>query len=90
LWEALALTLAAKAGISVPIWRLEQIAERPVLILNRFDREGEIRILFLSALSMLGAKDNETRSYLEIIDALRQQGARPKEDMQALWVATRR
>ncbi|CAE7941244.1 unnamed protein product [Symbiodinium necroappetens] len=85
LWEALALTLAEKAGISVPVWRLEQVAERPVLILNRFDRAGETRIPFLSALSMLGAKDNETRSYLEIIDALRQQGARPEEDMHELW-----
>jgi serine/threonine-protein kinase HipA len=36
-------------------------------------------------MSMLGAKDNETRSYLEIVDALRQHGAAPKEDMEALW-----
>jgi serine/threonine-protein kinase HipA len=36
-------------------------------------------------MSMLGSRDNETRSYLEIVDALRQHGAAPKEDMQALW-----
>ena len=36
-------------------------------------------------MSMLGSKDNETRSYLEIVDALRQHGAAPKEDMAALW-----
>src|ERR1700693_6199042 len=36
-------------------------------------------------MSMLGSKDNETRSYLEIVDALRQHGAAPKADMQALW-----
>ena len=36
-------------------------------------------------MSMLGSKDNETRSYLEIVDALRQHGAAPKQDMQALW-----
>ena len=35
-------------------------------------------------MSMLGAKDNETRSYLEIVDALRRHGA-GKEDMEALW-----
>jgi serine/threonine-protein kinase HipA len=34
---------------------------------------------------MLGAKDNEQRSYLEMVDALRQHGAPPKEDMEALW-----
>jgi serine/threonine-protein kinase HipA len=36
-------------------------------------------------MSMLGAKDNETHSYLEIADALRQHGAAPKGDMEALW-----
>ena len=36
-------------------------------------------------MSMLGANDNETRSYLEIVDALRQFGASPKKDMHALW-----
>ncbi len=34
---------------------------------------------------MLGAKDRDTRSYLEIVDALRQHGAAPKEDMEQLW-----
>jgi serine/threonine-protein kinase HipA len=85
LWEAVALTLAAKAGIPVPAWRLETVADRPVLLLRRFDREEGTRVPFLSAMSMLDAKDNETRSYLEFVDILRQHGAAPKEDMHALW-----
>jgi serine/threonine-protein kinase HipA len=85
LWEAVALALAAKAGIAVPADRVETVAKKPVLLLRRFDREGRARIPFLSAMSMLGARDNETRSYLEIVDALRQHGAAPKEDMAALW-----
>lgn len=85
LWEALALTLAQKAGLLVPDWRKETIAERPVLLLRRFDRAGITRIPFLSAMSMLGARDNEPRSYLEFVDVLRQYGAAPKEDMHALW-----
>ena len=85
LWEALALTLAAKAGIPVPAWRLETVADRPILLLRRFDREEGIRVPFLSAMSMLDAKDNEARSYLEFVDILRQHGAAPKEDMHALW-----
>src|SRR5437879_10812943 len=36
-------------------------------------------------MSMLGARDREAHSYLEIADALRQHGAAPKADMQALW-----
>jgi serine/threonine-protein kinase HipA len=84
-WEAVALGLARKAGIAVPAFRVELIAKKPVLLLPRFDRDGARRIPFLSAMSMLGSKDNETRSYLEIVDALRQHGAAPKADMQALW-----
>lgn len=85
LWEAVALTLAAKAGIPVPAWRLESVADKPVLLLRRFDRGQGMRVPFVSAMSMLDAKDNEARSYLEFVDILRQHGAAPKEDMHALW-----
>ena len=85
LWEAVALVLAGKAGIVVPAGRVETVANKSVLLLRRFDRDGLRRIPFLSAMSMLGSKDNDTRSYLEIVDALRQHGAAPKEDMHALW-----
>jgi serine/threonine-protein kinase HipA len=65
--------------------RVEAVAKKPVLLLRRFDRGGKRRIPFLSAMSMLGAKDREALSYLEIVDALRQYGAAPKVDMEALW-----
>ena len=85
LWEALALTLAGEAGIQVPLWTVESAARKPVLLLGRFDREGENRIPFLSAMSMLGARDHETRCYLEIVDALRRWGASPRDDMRAMF-----
>jgi serine/threonine-protein kinase HipA len=85
LWEHVALALAHKAGIPVSDSRVETIAEKPVLLLRRFDRNGERRIPFLSAMSMLGARDNEPHTYLEIVDALRQHGAAAKDDMEALW-----
>jgi serine/threonine-protein kinase HipA len=85
LWEAVALALAKKAGIPVPAARVETVGKKPVLLLRRFDRDGKGRIPSLSAMSMLGAKDNETHSYLEIVDALRQHGAAPKADMEVLW-----
>jgi serine/threonine-protein kinase HipA len=69
----------------VPDTRVETVTKKPVLLLRRFDREGKRHIPFLSAMSMLGSKSNETRSYLEIVDALRQPGAAPKADMEALW-----
>lgn len=85
LWEAVALTLAARAEIVIPQWRLESVANKPVLLLRRFDRAEGTRIPFLSSMSMLNAKDNEQRSYLEFVDVLRQYGASPKEDMRTLW-----
>lgn len=85
LWESVALELAYRSGISVPSCRLENIAGKPVLIINRFDRHGKKRIPFLSAMSMLGAKDNETHSYLEIAYAISQHGAEPDQNLEALW-----
>jgi serine/threonine-protein kinase HipA len=84
-WEAIALTLAKKAKINVPSWRLEAILKKSVLILKRFDRNQHHRIPFLSAMSMLGALSHETHSYLEINYALEQNGAAPGTDMEELW-----
>lgn len=85
IWEAVALTLAKRAGIKVPQWRMETVLDKPILLIKRFDRSGTTRIPFLSAMSMLGAKDNEQHSYLEIADALSQYGAKPNHDMEELW-----
>jgi len=85
LWEAVTLDLAKKAGIRVPVHRLETILEKSVLIIKRFDRDHGNRIPFLSAMSMLGAHDNEQHSYLEMVYALAQNGASPEEDMKELW-----
>lgn len=84
-WEAVALTLADKAGITVPNWRLETVGRSRILLSRRFDRNYKKRIPFLSAMSVLGARDNEMHSYLEIADAIRQISANPREDLAALW-----
>ncbi len=85
MWEAVALTLAAQAGLPTPEWRIEKAADRDVLLLRRFDRRSELRIPFLSAMSLLDAADNEPHSYMEIADALRQYGAKADEDCAQLW-----
>jgi serine/threonine-protein kinase HipA len=61
------------------------VAEKPTLILRRFDRNGRSRVPFLSAMSMLGAIDREQRSYMEIADAIRRYGASASSDLQQLW-----
>ncbi len=85
LWEATAHELARKSGIPVARARIERIGKKSVLLLRRFDRDGARRIPFLSAMNMLGAKDHQTHSYLELVDALRRHGAAPRRDMEALW-----
>jgi serine/threonine-protein kinase HipA len=84
-WSFLVLNLAKKAGINVPPSRIVDVHGRSVLLIERFDRLGTTRIPFLSAMSMLGAADGETHSYLELVDALRQYGAASREDQRELW-----
>jgi serine/threonine-protein kinase HipA len=85
LWEGVALSLAGSAGIAIPGWRIEPVANKSALVLARFDRKDGARIPFVSAMSMLGAADNEPHSYLEIAEALRQNGAAPHQDLEQLW-----
>lgn len=86
-WEAVLLKLAGEAGLDVPPWRLEEIAGRPVLLVTRFDRSayGQ-RVPFMSAMTALDATDHgPQRSYLEIVDAIRQMGSKPDADIEELW-----
>lgn len=85
IWEATALALASAAGIPVPETRIETVGGKPVLVGRRFDRSQGHRIPFLSSMSMLDARDNQTRSYMEIADALRQHGAAARDDIRQLW-----
>ncbi|MGE3301672.1 MAG: type II toxin-antitoxin system HipA family toxin [Hyphomonadaceae bacterium] len=81
------LELAATAGVTTPPARLERVGTKPVLLMDRFDREGsDVRVPFMSAMTALDAKDHsEDRSYIEILDVIRQFGAFPKEDARQLW-----
>lgn len=85
LWEAVAFILARHAGIAVPETRLVTVSGQNVLLIQRFDRQGSTRIPFLSAMSMLGASDGDTASYLEIGEALIAHGANPDLDLKELW-----
>ena len=75
-WEEIALRLAGLAGIATPTHDLIDVAGRRVLLSRRFDRHGVVRIPFLSAMAMTGARDGERGSYPEIVDVLAEHGAR--------------
>ncbi len=84
-WEAVALTLANAAGIAVPDHALHVVDGRPVLVLRRFDRDGGRRIGYVSAMTMLQARDGEQASYLEIAESIEDCSADAAVDLRELW-----
>jgi serine/threonine-protein kinase HipA len=84
-WEAVALELAEAGGINVPKRELHVVEDRPVLIVRRFDRDASGRVGYLSAMSMLQAKDGEQASYLEIAEAIEERSPAVNTDLHELW-----
>lgn len=84
-WEATALDLARRAGIAVPEHRLLRLEEGAVLLLRRFDRNGQRRIGYLSAMSLLRARDGDTRDYLDIAEEVSLTSSNPAVDLAELW-----
>jgi serine/threonine-protein kinase HipA len=84
-WEEVALRLAAAAGIRTPDHELIRVADKQMLLSRRFDRHGETRVPFVSALSMMGLKDGDRGSYPELVDVLTQHGARAAADAEELY-----
>ncbi|MNK19299.1 putative DNA-binding transcriptional regulator [compost metagenome] len=84
--EVLALKLAQLAGIDSAPARIVTMAEVPVAVIRRFDRDGDDgRIPYQSAASLLQASREEDRSYTEIADAIRSHGHAPTQDLHELW-----
>jgi serine/threonine-protein kinase HipA len=74
-WELLAYELARRAGISVPDARQLRLgSEHRTFAVRRFDREGGRRRLFASAMTLLVKSDGDGASYLEIAQAVQDQG----------------
>lgn len=84
-WEAVALELARDAGLAVAAADLHEIAGRSVLVVDRFDRSGERRIGYVSAMTMLEATDGEQGTYLDLVEAIEEQSDRPTADLRQLW-----
>lgn len=86
--EVLAMRLARRAGIEAADASLIDSAGTPVALIRRFDRPaGGGRLMYVSAATMLGAEpgDSGEHAYTELVDALRQYGARPTADIEELW-----
>lgn len=84
-WEWVALTLAKNAGIEVPEVELLTIGGQEILLTRRFDRHGDARIHYASALTLLGLRDGDRASYPEIAEILQREGSRPQHDCVELF-----
>ena len=84
-WEKTALDLAEQAGIDVPRRELLTIDAQSVLVLERFDREHEHRIAYISAMTLIDGRDGDVRDYIEIAEVLPEHSARTSQDLRELW-----
>ena len=84
-WEKVALDLASEAGIVVPRSELLPIEGRGVLVVRRFDRDGERRIGYVSAMTMVEAADGDVGSYLDIAAKIEEVSPAATRDLRQLW-----
>ena len=84
-WEEVALDLARAAGVTVESSQLIRLGDRHVLIADRFDSRGTLRIGYASAMTMLEAGPGDQRSYLEIAGVIEERSPAATKDLQQLW-----
>jgi serine/threonine-protein kinase HipA len=84
-WEGVAHVLARCAGVTVPDSETHVFGGKAILVVDRFDRESDLRIGYVSAMTMLEATDGEAGSYLDIVDAIEQHAADALADLRELW-----
>lgn len=89
-WEKVIHDLAELCGLDVPEAKLETFSKNgSTFLVNRFDRNGEKRIHFASAMTLLGKTDgassSDGSSYLDLVSFIRQNGALPEQDLKELW-----
>ena len=89
--EYIAMRLAHKVGLKVAPVRLERIANKDVLLVERFDREkhkdGWARKAMVSALTLFELDDMMARyaSYETLAEIIRQRFTNPKETLEELF-----
>jgi serine/threonine-protein kinase HipA len=70
-WEYVVSRIAADAGIEVPETRMLRLGSTYcTFCAKRFDRVGEARRLYASAMTLTGRSDHEQASYLDVAQAI--------------------
>lgn len=89
-WEMVTHDLAVMCDLDVPEAKLEKFSKLgSTFLVKRFDRDGDKRIHFASAMTMLGKTDgasgSDGTSYLDIVSFIKSNGAAPNKDLKELW-----
>lgn len=89
-WEKVVHDLAGLCGLNVPESKLETFSKLgSTFIVKRFDRAGNKRIHFASAMTLLGKEDGASAadgsSYLDLVSFIKSYGCNPKSDLVELW-----
>lgn len=86
--EFVVTELAARAGVVMSEAQLVD-GDEPTFVTKRFDRDGQRRLGYLSALSLLeskvGAERGGAYDYLELADVLPEWSSAPEADLSQLW-----
>ncbi|MCL2092538.1 MAG: HipA domain-containing protein [Micrococcales bacterium] len=70
-WEATTLDLARRSGLRVPRFTHRRLTvDTSALVVERFDRDGQVRVGFMSAATLLAVVPGEVVSYVELAEAL--------------------
>lgn len=88
LWEYLTWQLSLDAGIEMPEARLLRLSERGhTFAVRRFDRSGESRRMFSSAMTRLDATESDGHSYLDLAQVIETTGTstRIASDLEQLF-----
>ena len=86
-WELVVHDMAKDLGISVPEARVEQFgSNHHTFLIKRFDREGQDRVHYASAMTMLGQVNfSEDASYVDLVEWIIANSASPNEDLCELF-----
>ncbi len=89
-WEKVVHDLARMCGLNVPESKLETFSKLgSTFLVKRFDRDGDKRIHFASAMTLLGKTDGASAedgsSYLDLASIIVSNGANPTADLVELW-----
>lgn len=85
-WEAAVLRMSEAAGIAVSRHQLLHLGGTdPVLVLDRFDRVGERRIGYVSAMTMLEQSDGAHGDYFDLLDVIDENSEDPNADREELF-----